>query len=123
MNFPTVRLPQHDGEGAVLLEDWRIDLDYNGKWFLSLVVPSGTQTDGASIPRFLWRVCGHPLQHPRVYAALVHDWIYGGNVPTMTRATADSIYRDLLIRFGWGKVKAYTEYYALRIFGGGHWCE
>lgn len=55
------------------MEDWAVEVC--GYRF---TVPAGATTDGASIPRFLWRVCGHPLMAPRVYAALLHDWIYGG---------------------------------------------
>ena len=72
---PTIRFPDTTlGETeSVLAEDWTVRV--RGYEF---VVPAGTRTDGASIPRFLWRVCGHPLQAPRLYAALLHDWIYGG---------------------------------------------
>lgn len=72
---PIIRHPIADlGEKySVLQEDWTVEV--NGYRF---TVPAGTSTDGASIPRFLWRVCGHPLESPRLYAALLHDWIYGG---------------------------------------------
>lgn len=118
--MPEVRLPMKDGEGAVLMREWAVCV--RGKWFL---VPAGFETDGASIPRSLWRVCGHPLQYPRVYAALLHDYIYGGGGRDVcpTRADADAVYRDLLIDLGWGKVSSYTEFYALRLFGGSHWTD
>ena len=70
IRHPIVELGEKD---SVLQEDWTVEV--NGYRF---TVPAGTSTDGASIPRFLWRVCGHPLQAPRLYAALLHDWIYGG---------------------------------------------
>ena len=72
---PLIRLPISTlGETeAVLMEDWTVEVC--GYRF---TVPAGATTDGASIPRFLWRVCGHPLESPRLYAALLHDWIYGG---------------------------------------------
>ena len=70
IRHPIVELGEKD---SVLQEDWTVEV--NGFRFL---VPAGTSTDGASIPRFLWRVCGHPLESPRLYAALLHDWIYGG---------------------------------------------
>ena len=116
--MPAVRLPMREGEGAVLMQDWTVCV--RGRWF---IVPHGTETDGASIPRALWRVCGHPLQYPRVYAALLHDWLYGGGGrdECATRAEADAVYRDLLIDLGWGRFSARIEYAALRIFGGSHW--
>lgn len=60
---------------SVLMEDWRVEV-----CGFRFTVPAGVSTDGASIPRFLWRVCGHPYESPRLYAALLHDWIYGGCV-------------------------------------------
>ncbi len=87
-----------------------------------ITVPAGTITDGASIPRLLWRLCGHPLEVPRVYAAIVHDYLYGGGGPAgMMRKEADKIYRDLLKRYGFGAFKAGVEYHALRLFGASHW--
>ena len=87
-----------------------------------LTVPEGTKTDGASIPRALWGVCGHPLEAPRVYAAIVHDWLYGGGGPVgMTRAEADAVYRDLLVAYGWGRWRAWIEWTALRVCGASHW--
>lgn len=119
--MPMVTLPTTADGAATLMQDWTIRI--RGWWF---DVPTGTQTDGASIPRFLWRICGHPLQSPRVFAALMHDWLYGNGfgVPSdMTRAEADACYRDLLIVLGWGRVKSYIEYYALRMCGASHWTE
>ena len=68
---PDVRLPDTTrGETeCVLLSDWTVSV--RGHTFAA-----GTTTDGASIPRFLWRICGHPYQVPRAYAALLHDWLY-----------------------------------------------
>lgn len=133
---PIIRLPISTlGEkDAVLMEDWHVD-DVCGFRF---TVPAGTRTDGASIPRFLWRICGHPLQAPRVYAATLHDWLYGDYdltaaalhesryfntaLPTdLARKEADECYRALLLHFGVAAWRASIEYYALRLFGGSHY--
>ena len=119
---PIIRLPISTlGEQeAVLMEDWHID--YVGPLRTGIVVPGGTRTDGASIPRFLWRVCGHPLQAPRVYAATLHDWLYEhGAELGITRKEADRCYYALLRHFGVAAWRAKTEYYALRLFGAGHY--
>lgn len=99
-----------------LVVEWAVTID--GK---ELVIPAGTTTDGASIPRILWRVCGHPMQSPRIYAALVHDYLYSIGGDDDARLRADKIYRDMLISFGVSCFAAYTEYYAIRWFGGSHW--
>ena len=126
---PIIRLPLSPlGEkDAVLMEEWHVD-DVFGFRF---VVPAGTRTDGASIPRFLWRLCGHPLQAPRVYAALLHDWLYGGISSVtlaegawpceLTRREADECYHALLRHFGVPAWVALVEYYALRLFGARHY--
>lgn len=120
---PIIRLPISTlGEKeAVLMEPWSL---YRVEEFFDIVIPAGTTTDGASIPRLLWRVCGHPLQAPRVYAALAHDWLYRNAWRLgITRKEADRIYRALLRHFGIGAFAAGVEYYALRAFGGRHFVE
>ena len=102
-------------DGTYRLAD-DFDVQVNAYTF---TIPKGFVTDGASIPRFLWRVCGHPLESPRIYAAVVHDWLY--STGRVTRAEADEIYRALLIAYGVGSFRAYVEYYALRAFGGSHY--
>lgn len=113
---PIIRLPISTiGEKeAVLMEDWHID-DVLGMRF---TIDAGETTDGASIPRFLWRVCGHPLMAPRVYAATLHDYLYRhGWELGVKRKKADECYRALLRHFGVAAWRAETEYYALRAFG------
>lgn len=114
---PLVRLPIFEDRNATLMETWHVEVR---GWTFD--VPEGTKTDGASIPRALWGVCGHPLEAPRVYAAIVHDWLYGGGGPVgMTRAEADAVYRDLLVAYGWGRWRAWIEWTALRVCGASHW--
>lgn len=136
---PTMYPPAAEGDMWELAKDWLIS--YKGEDYL---LPAGFMTDGASIPRFLWRLCGTPLQTPRLYAALVHDYIYGGGDPDATRKDADTIFRDLQIALidmeptpadaAWYKRLAFAakkasrkkaaavEYYALRLCGKSHWC-
>ena len=112
--LPTLRPPREKGGMWKIVEDWT--LYYKGDLY---DVPAGFETDGASIPRFLWRVCGTPLDVPRVFAAIVHDTLYSGMDPLATRAEADALYRDLQIALGISKFKAWIEWLALRIGGGG----
>jgi len=41
-----------------------------------VTVPYGLVFDGASIPKFLWPVVGHPYDSDFVQAAAVHDYLY-----------------------------------------------
>lgn len=99
-----------------LVADWHIT--FRGE---SYCVKAGFVTDGASIPRWLWPVCGHPMKLPRLYAALVHDYLYDGNDPEATRKDADDIFRELQVALGILWVRAWIEWVALRLFGRRHW--
>lgn len=93
-------------------------LEFRGEQY---VVPAGEKTDGASIPRWLWFVCGHPLEKPRLFAAIVHDFLYSGGDIDATRRDADAIYRDIQLALGVWFVRAWVEWAALRLFGWTHW--
>lgn len=101
---------------------WRLEHDwtlvFRGEYYH---IPAGTPTDGASIPRWLWWLCGTPFDCPRLYAAVVHDWLYSGGDSDATRADADDLYRDIQIELGVSRVRAYVEWIALRLFGRSHW--
>ena len=102
-------------------ETWRLVEDYHADiGGYMIVVPAGFVTDGASIPRFLWRLCGHPMSTRRFPAAVIHDWLYSGAVPCDNKF-ADGIYRDALVLLGFPRWKAELEYCTLRLCGGAHW--
>ena len=54
-------------ELAVQLKDYKKDKQYN------FVIPKGYCFDGASIPRFFWRVIGSNTNNKFLIAALIHD--------------------------------------------------
>lgn len=98
-------------------------------WEVSGVLPDGRaftvrvavgfSFDGCSVPRLLWRLCGHPMEVPRVAAALAHDWLYAAHV--CDRETADEIFREICKLVGLGAIRRNVEYYALRVAGGAAW--
>ena len=61
-------------------------------------VPVGFVCDGASVPRWLWWLCGDPFEEPRIIAAIVHDWLYECKI--IDRRSCDRIYRYLLVGLG-----------------------
>lgn len=83
------------------------------------VLPEGYVSDGASIPGCLRWLLGDPMQKPRVFAAIVHDWLYDSHI--VSRKRADQIYMELCVRYGFPRYKAVFEYHFIRWFGGGHW--
>ena len=114
-DMPKVEPMLDGGECWVLVADFHAKVDG-----MAFTVPAGFVTDGASIPRFLWRLCGHPLETRRFPIAVLHDWLYEADLG-LTRQQVDEIYRDGLLSLGYGKWTAATEYYAIRLFGGSRW--
>ena len=106
----------------VLLEDWVVE--YDGVIY---TVPKGFVTDGATIPEFLWPIFGTPTDVPRLYVALLHDYLYtigpvkDSDPKCKLRTKADQIYRDFNIQLGEPKWRTYVEYRFIRWFGGKHW--
>ena len=78
-------------------------------------VPRGFETDGASVPRFFWRIFGHPFSARHVRGGVRHDWRYKCGI--MPRKTADAAYRRDLIADGMPRVLAWLEYFAVRLCG------
>lgn len=103
------------GNHYVVISDWRVDVVLPDGREFRIVVEKGFVFDGASIPRLLWRLCGHPLEVPRIAAALAHDWLYASHA--VDRATADAIYREICRMVGIGWLRRGVEYGALRLFG------
>lgn len=106
----------------VLLKDWVVE--YDG---IVYVVPKGFVTDGATIPKWLWPIFGTPTDVPRLYVALLHDYLYtigprkDPNKRCKLRKQADRIYRDFNIQLGEPKCRTNVEYSFIRMFGGKHW--
>lgn len=78
-------------------------------------IDAGFRTDVASIPRACWRIIGHPLQGLAMPAAVTHDGLYAAEA--VTRDVADAIFRDLMVRNGVNRAKAWTMWAAVRTFG------
>ena len=114
-DLPLVAINPDDSR--TLMADWTATIAGS-----RVTVPMGFVTDGASIPRFLWRICGHPFEAPRIYAAIRHDWRYSGGEPNVSRKEADRQYRRDLRDLGIWRVCAWVEWFAIRRFGRGHWC-
>lgn len=87
-----------DGETiAVLLQDLAY---YTSKG--CIVVPKGFESDGCSMPRFFWRLFGHPFDMQYLREAILHDWLYKTQIfdletaDLLSRATADLLFREEL---------------------------
>lgn len=79
-------------------------------------VPAGYESDGASVPRWLWPWCS-PLDGRYVEIFVLHDWLYDNGID---REIADTVMANLLIFAGMRWLLAYLIYCGVRAFGGSH---
>ena len=86
-----------------------------------LTVPAGFESDGASVPRFFWRLVFPPGDQKALRAAFVHDYIYRTHPAGWTREMADLLFLKLLIAKGMPKFRAVLAWLGVRLFGGAAW--
>lgn len=89
----------------------------------TIKVPALLIIDGASIPRLLWRIIGHPLFSRFWIAFVIHDYLYGNTALTeqelrMSRGEVEKLFYDLLRDQGVSWLKAKAMYNAVRLAGG-----
>lgn len=82
-----------------------------------ITVPTGFQSDGASVPRFFWRVVFPPGDTRALLAAFAHDWIYRKHPRGWTRPAADALFLTLLMENGVPWYSADLAYIGVRLFG------
>lgn len=125
---PLGRLEFHQPMGVrnlVTAHPWGIRVDGT-----DYIVPAGMETDGASIPRILWRVVDPPFYSLIVPGAIIHDAAYGGllraidrdaDLVDVDRAAADELLRILARWNGCSALKAWTVYRTVRLCGATAW--
>lgn len=89
----------------------------------AVLVPKGYQTDGASIPRFLWEEVGSPFQPKFITAAIVHDYhcnirdgVIRFNSQGISVDEMSDLFFDLLTLDGVGLIQSFTMEQAVRIY-------
>lgn len=98
----------------VLMQDYAVEVC--GRFVL---VPKGFASDGMSVPRLLWGVIS-PQYDPRTLApSVVHDWLY--TVHIVSRREADEWFKSALLANGFGTVRTWLVFCAVRVFGETHW--
>lgn len=118
-----VVMPVYRGDAVtgqhVVAANWRVEGVLSDGRVFAVSVRVGFRFDGCSVPRALWRLCGHPMEVPRVAAALAHDWLYAAHA--CDRETADAIYAAICRMVGMGSVRTWIEHKAIRLCGGAAW--
>ena len=89
--------------------------------YCGLTVPAGFKSDGASVPRFFWRIVFPPGDQKALRAAFIHDWMYRTHPEGWIREMADMLFLKLLINDGIPKFSAVMAWMGVRLFGGKAW--
>ena len=86
--------------------------------YQAIRVPAGFEFDGASIPRFFWRVVtpGRPWL---LRASCIHDFMYERALYTKRRA--DKIFKEILLEDGAPGWLANCMFQAVRLAGRGNY--
>jgi len=84
-----------------------------------ILIPPGFCMDGASIPRAVWSITGHPFDD-YLYEAAIHDWLYATQF--CSRDDADKLFLESMIMHKpVNKVTRHIMYRAVRLGGGAIW--
>ena len=86
-----------------------------------ITVPAGFESDGASVPRFFWRLVFPPGDSQALRAAIIHDYIYRKQPEGWGREEADRLFCDILVADGVPKWRARLAYRGVRLFGERSW--
>ena len=78
-----------------------------------IIVPKGFETDGHTMPPVL-SIFLNPYSYD-MYAALLHDWLYENRIGTRKRA--DREYLRFMQQLGTNRIRRYSFYFMVRLFG------
>lgn len=69
------------------------DLEYQNKKY-KVSVKKGLETDGASIPKFLWSIVGSPYLGSYRKAAIIHDGLY--RTHKLSKTKSDFLFLEMM---------------------------
>jgi hypothetical protein len=84
-----------------------------------ITIKPGFRWDGASVPRFFWRIVGAPMNGKYVPAALLHDALYAAEL--FPRAKCDAAFLEFMAQLGVAWWRRNAMWLAVRIGGGAVW--
>lgn len=103
------------GSDYELAQGFRFRATVDRVWDVVVHLKPGFKTDGASIPRFLWRVFGSPYDPDIFPSAIGHDGLYRGEI--VPRKDADRAFLRMMEKNGVPKKKRRLVYRGVRWFG------
>ncbi len=100
-----------DGRTMQLTKELTYTDSYGFKW----IAPKFAKVDGASIPRFFWRIIGGPLTGKYRRASVIHDtYCKNKNIP---HKHVHKMFREAMLSDGVIPAKANLMYCAVKWFG------
>jgi len=84
-----------------------------------ITILPGFRWDGASVPRFFWRVVGAPFNGKYLPAALLHDALYAAEL--FPRKRCDAVFLEFMAQLGVPWWRRGAMYLAVRLGGGAVW--
>jgi hypothetical protein len=81
----------------------------------TIIVHTGFDFDGASIPRLLWSIAGCPMGGLYSAPACIHDALYASKI--FDKKTCDKIFHEAMLVAGVNRQLAKEMYLAVRAFG------
>ena len=103
------------GSDYELAQDFYFLATIERVWDVVIHVMPGFRTDGASIPRLLWRIFGSPYDPDIFAAAIAHDALYRGEI--VPRKDADAAFLRMMEESGVPKRKRRLVWRGVRWFG------
>lgn len=111
-HFPDPLIGKFIGKNQwAVLNDFR----YHSPKYMTITVPKGFVSDGASIPSVLWGIIGSPWSGRFPSAAIIHDYLYFSQ--RFTRAQSDEIFLEGMQLLGVNLFKRRLMFAAVRVFG------
>jgi hypothetical protein len=104
-----------NGDRLEFTEATRVVIRNNGRW-VERHEFGGASWDGASIPRILWSIAGHPLEQRWRWASYWHDRECEASECPEDRMIADAIFIRLLREAGVGKWRRLAMWAAVRLY-------
>jgi len=105
-----IKLEMINNKYYKIIEDVKID---------EFIIPKGFKTDGASIPKIFWSLFGCPFVGKYVKAAILHDYLYSGNIDITFHKANLKFYKNMR-KSGVSKFKAFIMFKTVEIFGKSH---
>jgi len=116
-SLPAFRRVSYLKKNAILLEDL-VYVTVSGE---KIIVPSGFETDFASIPELFWNLPGFDSDGPAAVPAILHDFLYschGYGPYYKTRYECDRLLLEAMQLVGMSRVNCQLIYWNVRLFGG-----